>query len=281
VPERPTGIVATIPPLGAILREIAGERQPVSVLLGSNASPHTYDPRPSDARMTEGALALFYVDETLDGWAAKLPAREKIAVFGLLPQEYLIEYSAEAAEAEADHGHDHAHGDGHSHNPHFWADPLSVRALVPRLVDQLTRLDPEGAAVYTRNGEAFMAELDQLHEALQAELAPCKGTAVALFHPSLDYLLHRYGIMVAAYVEPNPGREVSPQHLQRTIEKLTSAGVRAVFTEPQLPRRPAEVIAEAASLPLFELDPLGGVAGRQTYVELLRYNAALLKKALS
>ena len=42
----------------------------------------------------------------------------------------------------------------------------------------------------------------------------------------------------------------------------------------------AEVVAEAAGLPLFELDPNGGTQGRMTYSELVLFNARTLAGAL-
>jgi hypothetical protein len=40
------------------------------------------------------------------------------------------------------------------------------------------------------------------------------------------------------------------------------------------------VIAQEADVPLFELDPIGGTPGRDSYEALLRYNADVLEKAL-
>lgn len=50
--------------------------------------------------------------------------------------------------------------------------------------------------------------------------------------------------------------------------------------EVQLSRRPAEVLAAEANVALYELDPKGGVAGRDTYEQLLLFNAAVLAEAL-
>jgi zinc transport system substrate-binding protein len=61
------------------------------------------------------------------------------------------------------------------------------------------------------------------------------------------------------------------------MEKSQAA---ALFSEPQLDRRPAQVIADQAKLPLFELDPIGGSAGAETYEKLLEKNADVLDKAL-
>ena len=92
--------------------------------------------------------------------------------------------------------------------------------------------------------------------------------------------MHRYGLAVAGMVEPFPGKEPTPKFLEALIETAKQQHVRAVFTEPQLPRRPAEVVANACGLPLFELDPNGGADGRRTYRALIEYNASMLKQAL-
>jgi ABC-type Zn2+ transport system substrate-binding protein/surface adhesin len=59
-----------------------------------------------------------------------------------------------------------------------------------------------------------------------------------------------------------------------------TARATALFSEPQLNRRAAEVIAQEAGLPLFELDALGGTPGRDSYEALLRYDTDVLEKAL-
>ncbi|HSJ96308.1 MAG TPA: metal ABC transporter substrate-binding protein, partial [Myxococcota bacterium] len=53
----PLRVVATIEPLAMLVRELAGERAAVSVLVPPGASPHTFDPRPGDvARIADAAL---------------------------------------------------------------------------------------------------------------------------------------------------------------------------------------------------------------------------------
>jgi ABC-type Zn uptake system ZnuABC Zn-binding protein ZnuA len=64
------------------------------------------------------------------------------------------------------------------------------------------------------------------------------------------------------------------------LEAIRAAGVRVIFTETQLQRRPAEVVAAEAGVALAELDPLGGFPGRDTYQDLLRFDAAVLADAL-
>ena len=273
--------VATINPLGAILEELVAGRGDVLVLLAPGASPHTYEPKPSDAVSTARARALFLVGIELDGWAARLDARDRVELALRMPPETLRSFPA-LCTSHGDHDHSHHEHDDISFglDLHFWSDPILVRGLVPLSVTELVRLDPEGAAVYTANGEKFMQSLTELDAEVAALLAPVKGQSVIQFHPSLNYLLARYGLENAGAVEPAPGREASPRYLQQVVATLRSHRIRALFTEPQLSPRPAEAVAEASGLPLFQLDPLGGVPGRRTYAELIRYNAQTLREAL-
>jgi zinc transport system substrate-binding protein len=133
--------------------------------------------------------------------------------------------------------------------------------------------------MYQKNAEKVVETLGDLDEELRIMLAPVRGRPVMLVHPSLAYFLARYEIPVAGYVEPMPGRKPTPQDLRDLILTAREQDVRAIFSEVQLSRQSIEAVAEALGLPLYELDPLGG-PGRESYAELLRYNARELLKAL-
>lgn len=270
--QGPTGphFVATIEPLAMILSELAGERAEVVRLVPRGASPHAFALRPSTARVAEASLGLFYVDESLDGWAATLPARRKFAVFSMLPGSARAHEDAKSIEARHPAGH----------NPHFWTDPMMVQALVPHLVEVLSDSDPEGSEIYRRNGRRFADELNQLHLEIDTLLEPIEGMSVVVFHPSWTYFLDRYGIEIAAEIESSPGKEPTARHLKAVIDAAQAHAASVILTEPQLPARPAEVIAEAAGLALLELDPLGGAEGPATYAEWLRDSAHRLLEAL-
>jgi zinc transport system substrate-binding protein len=271
--------VTTCPALAFILREVARGRADVVSLTPAGASPHTFEPRPSDLAEAERALGLFFVSPLLDGWAARLPARARVEVLRLVPGALALR----SLESGADGHPAAAAGDapaGAAADPHFWTDPLIVREIVPALAGAMTRLDPAGAATYERNASAFAARLTALDARIAARLAPVRGRPVLLFHPSFQYLIRRYGLRLAGVLEPFPGKEPTPRALQAAVALVAREGVKAVFSEPQLPRRPAEVLAEAAGIKVFVLDPLGGAPGRESYEELLDYNAGVLLEAL-
>jgi ABC-type Zn uptake system ZnuABC Zn-binding protein ZnuA len=274
-PLEKADFVVTIPPLQFILQELTGDAATVASILPPGASPHTYELRPSTARLLENAKAVFYVDDSIDAWAARLAPGRIHAVFDLVPEELRREFYVE---------HSHAHGpsepEPHLINAHFWSDPVAVKAIIPRLLETLSQLDPARADAYAANATRFMTELDALDAEFKAAPAPVDGYALVAFHPSWCYFFERYGIKVGAYVEPFPGKEPTPQTIQQLKQDLKGAKRCIVLSEIQLPAKSAEVLAETLEARIAVIDPLGGQGDRTTYAGLLRYNALRVREAL-
>ena len=152
--------------------------------------------------------------------------------------------------------------------------------MLPALADRLAAIDPDGQTQYRENATRFAAQLDDLNKQVEEIVAPIRGASVVSFHPSVCYFLKRYGLVYAGSIESFPGKEPTPRYLERVIKALQKSGAKAVFTEPTLPKRPAEAVAEAAGIAVGELDVEGGKEGRQTYGELILYNARQLNVAL-
>lgn len=250
--------VATIPPLRAIVEPVAGE--PVGVLVPTGGSPHTHEPKPSDARQSARAAVLFYGSEELDGWAASLHTERRVALLDLLPDS--VRRPAYRAEGT---------------DPHFWMDPRAVRALVPALAETLCRYDSEGCSRYRRNAQNFGARLEVIHDSLRTIMAPAAGASVLVSHPFLEYFAARYGLHVAGIVEEMSGSEPTLRDMRRMLEAARASSARAIFTQPQHSSRAAEAVARAAGIPVVELDPIGAA---DNLPDLLYLNARRIRDAL-
>lgn len=277
---------ATVPPLAMVLDELVEGRAEVVQILPSGASPHTFSPRPSDLRKVASALALFYVSDNLDGWAARLTSKKKIEILPLLPSDLRI-----AAVTDHHHGlenpldanirrHLSKDDSPDAADPHFWSDPLAVKGLLPALVGILGALDKAGLDIYRRNAENFERKILALDKEMAALFAPFKGRRVALSNPFYRYFLKRYGLIVSDVIERIPGKEATPKHLKTIITRIKSGSITAIFTMPQHSEKAAQAVAEVAGIKVIELDPLGGVDGRKTFFELIRHNARLIHGAM-
>lgn len=290
-------IVVSIEPYREPVERLVGETATVDVLLPPGASPHAFDPTPRDVlRLAEADLVV--VNGGLDAWLFGLndALDEPRPLFVALDHvggellasdhEHGDEHADEHDRADADRADEDRREDGAAGrrladvNPHVWLDPHRMESIVSALAERLSSLpgaDPEAIAAVA---DAYLDELAALDAEIAALLAPHAGAPFVPFHDGWPYFAARYGLDLVAEIEPFPGREPSARDLAETIELLRATGARAVFTESQLDDRPARVLADEAGVALGVLDPIGGVAGRDGYIALLRYNAATVAEVL-
>ncbi len=288
--DMPVRYVASILPLKMILDELSKGRAEVYCFMKPGVSPHTFEPKPSDLSKAANATAFFFVSDNLEGWAVNVDAESKISVIEFLPKHEYVYYDDQ-------HIHDHNESNAHEPHsstlnsyedktasvidPHFWTSPQAVLSVVPALTSKLVELDPPGAEVYERNSGEFTKDLLELDNRIQVKLDRHKGESVILFHASFLYLLRDYSLNLAGVIEPSPGKEPTPKEITKLKKLALDNNVKALFSEPQLSRNAAEVLASESDLLLFELDPLGGDKHRTSYIALIEFNVDVLLEAFS
>lgn len=273
-PAKPQFVVTGYP-LKFILFELTHNVADVSALVPPGASPHTFAPNPSDIKKAQNSKALFYVSEELDGWAAKIEAQNVIRLMDYLPSEFKMNFSEPHR-----HGNESHEAGSDIIDPHFWTDPLAVKAIVMKLAEILIKLDKVNEKSYRDNSRVFITRLELLDLQIQARTVQIRGKSIFLFHPSFRYFIKRYGLNYGGSIEIDPGVEPSARHTSDLLKKIKQSGAKAIFTEPQLNSGPAKVIAESLGIKLAQLDPNGGVEGRNNYFDLLYYNMNVLINSL-
>jgi len=271
-------VVVSIHPLFDIVRDIAGEHADVVRVLPPGASPHTFDPTPRDVgRIARADLVVFngaldlWLRELVEASGSRAPLVEVIADARV--QEILRETFPDLVAVDAG-------GAVVGFNPHVWLDPLVMREVATLVAEALAAVAPAHADDFAAAAERVRGELLELDAELRETLKSVAGAAFVPFHDAWPYFAARYGLDLIVEIEPFPGREPSPAYLRYALDLIRGSGAKAVFSEVQLNRRPAEVVADEAGVALFELDPLGGLDGRDSYVELLRANAAVILQGL-
>ena len=272
-------VVATIEPLGMLLRELGGSRVDVTVLVPPGASPHIFEPQPSDvARLAETRL-LVEIGGDFDAWVARLrgaaaslaPVFTVLALPGLEPianDEVAPSSSNDAAADPPD--------------PHVWLDPLRVRDIIaPALSSRLAELDPSGISVYASRLETFRARLTELDREIRVELAGSKRSYVA-FHPAWRYFGARYELQEIGVVERSAGEGPTPRELASLVTAAKRAQVPAILIEPQLDPRVARTLAREFGATVVLVDPNGDPAdpARARYHDLMLWNARAFTRAL-
>jgi ABC-type Zn uptake system ZnuABC Zn-binding protein ZnuA len=284
-PARALSIVVTIHPLALLLEEIGGERVAVHVLVPPGASPHEFEPRPSDLIRVARADAFLKVGGGLDDWAGRLfatarSARRVSSLLGLLGREEEGEEEGGKHSAR-DAAHPHASRPHRGDDPHVWLDPILVREeIVPVLAALLIRLDPSGAAHYNDLAARFRSSLGKLDREIRSVLGVDTRHYVA-FHSAWRHFAARYALEEIAVVQRMAGEEPTPRELGNLVREARRARLRAILVEPQLDPRLARTLSNEFGGATVLVDPLGDPEDpeRSTYSGLLRFNARAFRLA--
>jgi ABC-type Zn uptake system ZnuABC Zn-binding protein ZnuA len=291
-PEQPEGkarisVVATSNIVADWVSAVGAGRVEVSALVPVGASPHGYSPGARDVARVAEADVVFTVGLGLEaGWLEDLVmvASEGTAVVELGP---IVEPLLASGVAETDVSV--AEGDDREvWDPHFWMDPLRVVVVVRQIADRLAAVDPDGAETYLDNAEAYVAELEALHEWIEGRVQTLSTDERMLVtsHDTLSYFARRYGFTVVGSAIPGTStdREAMPRDLADLIEVVRELDVMAVFAETVESGRLIEQLARETGVTVVAglfTGSLGSPgSGAENYIDMMRRDVGLIVDAL-
>lgn len=294
--DRPV-VVTTIPPLKMIAEEVVGDTAEVVALVQPGASPHTFEVTPATIKEVQSSRILFAIGSGLDEWVSDIyRSAGSITVYNLDSSVELRSFGEDGDhESEEDHHeeehheeeghHDDEEEDGHHHDhegsdPHYWLDPAQARRIATVMTEELSQLYPEHASLYEENNEQFSASLTTLDAEIRSILDPLTKRELITFHDSWAYFAEAYGLEIVGVFETAPGKEPTARYLQELMHTAQEHDVQSVFSEPQLSTAVLTPFIEDLGLSVYEMDPLGGIEGRDSYGEFLLYNARTIAEAL-
>jgi ABC-type Zn uptake system ZnuABC Zn-binding protein ZnuA len=262
-PAETIPIAATIYPVYDIARNVAGGVADVVLVLPPGASPHTFEPAPSNVRALAGARVLFVVGHGLDHWASRLARGAGVSRVVPVDDGIALRRAAEGARGV---------------DPHYWLAAANGKRIARTIAAELERLAPERRGEVRTALDRYLARLDAVDAEIRAILADLPSRRIATVHDAFHYFADAYGLEIAAVFEPFPGAEPGPRFVVEFQKAIAASDVRMLFIEPQLSDalRP---IARDLGITLGVLDPLGGQPGRDGYAETLLFDARAVAAA--
>lgn len=290
-------VLCTTFPVHQIARNVAQGREGVALQLMLPAGmgcPHDYALTPQDMRKLAAADVLVVnglgLEEFLD--APVLAANPDLeTVDSSAAIQDLLEYAHEHHEAEeehdheaeAEHGHDeHGHHPHEGVNPHLFASPRQAARIALNVAAGLSKADPDGAATYFRNAQAYAARLNALADELAALGRTLKNNRIVEPHGVFDYLARDMGLEIAAVLRPH-GQEPSAAEMLDLVREIREKQAGAIFTEPQYPAKIGAALARETGLPTATLDPVAtgpDEAPLDYYETAMRKNMEVLRAVL-
>jgi zinc/manganese transport system substrate-binding protein len=263
-PARPS-VVVTTEILGSLVGELVGDAGNVSVLMGSGADPHTWQPSARDSERVFGADLVVAnglgLEEGLAGVleqaeAAGVPVFHAADHIGSAPGDAASPAAAATAGSSASAGgdgpdddHDHAEGD-----PHIWLDPLALRSVVLALAPALAASGIDVADRAVRLADELTTLDVEVTRILSA--VPPEQRRLVSGHGALGRFAERYDFEVVGSVVPglSSADEPSARDLAALIEAIRATGTRAIFADASTPRSVAEAVAAETGVLVVTLD---------------------------
>ncbi len=274
-----------------VVEEAAGERAvvvslcvPIRPVPSGAAEPEDEDAadHPDEAPAADSELASRCAEHTR-ALEAAFGERAQIAGGTILGPLYALS-CGDAEPREGDDGHAHEAG---ACDPHVWTDPTNAGLWALMIRDALSALNPEAAATYAANTDAYLAELVTLDDEIREmiDTIPPERRAIVTNHVTLTYFAERYGLTLAGVVIPGGSTtsEPSVRDVLRLIDTIQTAHIPAIFTDTTASSATAEQIASEAGVyivPLYTGSLSQPGEGADTYLDYMRYNAAAIADAL-
>jgi ABC-type Zn uptake system ZnuABC Zn-binding protein ZnuA len=279
----PLRVTATTEDLGAIAREVGGDRVTVDVFSRGYQDPHFVEPKPSFILKLVNADILLVVGRELEiGWLPALQSQSRNSRIQVGGPGYL-DASLNVKILEIPTGQiTRAMGDVHPlGNPHYWLDPGNGRLIARAVRDRFAQLQPAERAYFEQRYADFDRRLTAAEQRWDATMASFKGTKVVTYHRSWPNFASRFGLNVIGYVEPKPGIPPTASHTVALIGEMKRQQVKTILVEPYFDLRTPNAIARETGATVLVLAPsVGGLPEATDYIKLFDVNVNLLVSTL-
>lgn len=284
--QDPLQVIATVPDLASLAREIGGGAVEVETIVRPGDNPHFVMAKASHLVKLSRADVLVIMG--LNYEHAFLPGlMEKCGNEDVLPGgKGFMNVGERIAPLEVPQRLDRAQAaDLHPFgNPHYNLDPENGRIMARAVADVLARADPARRDEFERRFQAWDEEARRRIQEWAELMAPLRGARVVVYHRSWSYLAARYGLQVAGEVEPKPGLPPTAPHLAELAQKMSRENVRVLLIEPYYSERSLAGLLESTGARLVKLQTTcGATPETAAYLDwmdqLLRTLAAALQPA--
>ena len=233
--KKEIGVVVSILPQAEFVEKVGGDRVKVTVMIPPGASPHTYEPKPS--QLKEVSMSSIY---------AKVGSGIE---FELVWMDKIIDVNKEIMVIDCSKGVDIIEGD-----PHIWLSPKNVKIMVENIYEGLVKIDPKNKKYYRDNKEKYLQELVKLDSKISNILSGKENRKVMVYHPSWAYFARDYNLKQIPIEKE--GKEPTTEGIKNLVKQARDNNINVIFASPEFNTESAEVIAKEIGGAVVLINPL-------------------------
>ncbi|MBL8044934.1 MAG: zinc ABC transporter substrate-binding protein [Anaerolineales bacterium] len=279
--DRTINLVTTVGMIGDIAKNVGGERVNVVALMGPGVDPHLYKPTASDVQTLENADVIFYGGLELEGRMTDVFV--KLARSG--KPTFAVSEDIDASKLRQP-----IEFEG-KYDPHIWFDVTLWQDAVRKISKEMQALDPSHASTYQQNADAYLKELDTLHQYVKTQITSLPETSRVLItaHDAFGYFGQQYGVEVRGLQGTSTATEAGAKDVQDLAEFIIQRQVKAIFVESSVPQATIEAVQKAVEAKGWEVkiggqlfsDAMGAASTPEgTYIGMVRHNVDTIVNSL-
>ncbi len=224
--------------------DLVGESVQITGLMGAGVDPHLYKPTESDIAAMNAADLVIYSGLHLEGQFDE--------VFQALGQRNIRTYAVSDPVKDAGFiigGFRLSEELTDVDDPHFWFDPRNWQLTTEGVLEVLAEVDPDHAAVYQANAEAYIAQLDLLYnwgvEAMSE--VPEEQRVLVTSHDAFQYFGAAFGWEVRGLQGISTVAEAGVADVQDIASFVVERDIPVMFVESSVPPDAIEAVQEAVN----------------------------------
>lgn len=253
--------VASNNALGEILREIVGTKGRI-LSVSDISDPKKYEPNAILLTQISSASGVFYTSDDLDIWVTNLKNIKKYSCVQMLGTAGINNNPSDSIP---------------SINPYFWLDPITVKSIVNKIADTLSKIDPENANDFKANANIFADRLEILNTQVSKYMQKNRGKKVLTFGKGLEYFAKRNNLNILSNtVIVSPENTTLIESLKNIASPLTK---KVIFAYKEMQNSNDKNNSYAIGAFLYYID-LYGSKQKKRYSDLIIGNARIISKAL-
>ena len=303
-------VVTTLFPYYDFLRQIAGDRIELTMVVPAGMDSHSFEPTPADIIKIQDADLIICNGGAMEQWFERvldsLDTQNQQVITMMDYVDTVEEEIVEGMEAEEhDHSHDHVHpagvpkegeeghlyDDGHEqeieYDEHIWTSPVNAMTLSEVIAGTLCEMDESNQEIYRENLAEYEEKLSALDQKFR-DIAEHGKRRLVVFGDKfpLRYFFDEYGLEYrAAFSGCSTDTEPSAKTIAYLIDKVRELDIPAVYYLELSSHRVAEIIGEETGAEPLLFHSCHNVTRRQfdsgiTYLELMEQNVVNLRKGL-
>lgn len=264
-------VATTFTIIADMAQNVAGDHAEVVSITKPGAEIHYYEPTPQDLISAQKADLILWNGLNLETWFERFFANIKDVPSAVV---------TEGIEPLSIHGGEY---DGKP-NPHAWMSVSNAHVYVDNITKALSGVDPENAAQYQKNADAYKTKLNAMGEEIKARVAviPEGQRWLVSSEGAFSYLAKDIGFREAFLWPINAEQQGTPQQIRDLIEKVKAEKIPVVFSESTVSDQPAKQVAQESGARyggVLYVDSLSAADGPvPTFLDLLKVTTDTLLK---